>query len=208
MSAAVERLVDFYETVYEERFRGLPIVNAALHVEAVGFRELAEHEFGALITPWFINLFLLPGSERWSDSPQGSVCTVELPGGKIVAGRNSPLMHASSALVLNAIKVLAGIPKHLELMSPAVIKSIGTLRKDLLGRGSISLNLQETLIALSISSTTNPTAQQAMQQLPKLSGCELHLTHLPTPGDERGLRRLGVNLTCDPSFASDKLFVS
>jgi [NiFe] hydrogenase assembly HybE family chaperone len=83
MSAAVERLVDYYKTVYEERFRGLPIVNAALQVEAVGFRELAEHEFGALITPWFINLFLLPGTERWHDRPQGSVCTVELPGGKV-----------------------------------------------------------------------------------------------------------------------------
>jgi len=137
-----------------------------------------------------------------------SGAAVELPTGDIAAGRNSPLMHASSALVLNAIKVLARIPDHLHLISPAVIESIGTLRKALLGRGSISLNLEETLIALSISSTTNPTAHQAMLQLPKLSGCELHLTHLPTPGDERGLRRLGVNLTCDPSFASDKLFVS
>ncbi len=123
-------------------------------------------------------------------------------------GHNSPLMHASSALVLNAIKVMAGIPKHLDLISPAVIESIGTLRKDLLGQGSISLNLEETLIALSISSTTNPTAHQAMQQLPRLAGCELHLTHLPNPGDERGLRRLGVNLTCDPKFATNKLFVS
>jgi uncharacterized protein (UPF0371 family) len=133
---------------------------------------------------------------------------VELPTGDIARGHNSPLMHAASALVLNAIKILAGIPEHLDLISPAVIGSIGTLRKDLLGRDSISLNLEETLIALSISSTTNPTAQQAMLQLPKLKGCELHLTHLPTPGDERGLRRLGVNLTCDPSFATDKLFVS
>ncbi len=133
---------------------------------------------------------------------------VELATGDIASGHNSPLMHASSALVINAIKVLAGIPKHLHLISPAVIGSIGTLRKDLLGRDSISLNLEETLIALSISSTTNPTAQQALLQLPKLAGCELHLTHLPTPGDERGLRRLGVNLTCDPSFATDKLFVS
>jgi uncharacterized protein (UPF0371 family) len=137
-----------------------------------------------------------------------SGAAVELPGGEIVVGRNSPLMHAASALVLNAIKVLAGVPKHLDLISPAVIESIGTLRKSLLGRSSISLNLEETLIALSISSTTNPTAHQAMLQLPKLAGCELHLTHLPTPGDERGLRRLGVNLTCDPSFATTKLFVS
>lgn len=132
----------------------------------------------------------------------------ELPTGEIVTGHNSPLMHASSALVLNAIKMMAGIPKHLALISPAVIESIGTLRKDLLGKSSISLNLEETLIALSISSTTNPTAQQAMQQLPRLSGCEVHLTHLPTPGDERGLRRLGVNLTCDPKFATNKLFMS
>ena len=137
-----------------------------------------------------------------------SGAAVELETGEIVMGHNSPLMHASSALVLNAIKVMAGIPKHLDLISPAVIESIGTLRKDLLGQGSISLNLEETLIALSISSTTNPTAHQAMQQLPRLAGCELHLTHLPNPGDERGLRRLGVNLTCDPKFATNKLFVS
>ncbi len=137
-----------------------------------------------------------------------SGAAVELPTGDIATGRNSPLMHASSALVLNAVKVLAGIPDHLDLISPSVIESIGTLRKDLLGRGSISLNLEETLIALSISSTINPTAHQAMLELPKLAGCELHLTHLPTPGDERGLRRLGVTLTCDPSFASNKLFVS
>ena len=133
---------------------------------------------------------------------------VELPTSEIVTGHNSPLMHASSALVLNAIKVMAGIPTHLDLISPAVIESIGALRKDLLGRDSISLNLEGTLIALSISSTTNPTAKQAMEQLPRLSGCELHLTHLPTPGDERGLRRLGVNLTCDPKFATNKLFMS
>jgi len=137
-----------------------------------------------------------------------SGAAVELQSGDIVTGHNSPLLHAASALVLNAIKALAGIPRHLDLISPAVIESIGTLRQSLLGRDSISLNLEETLIALSISSTTNPTAHQAMLQLPKLRGCELHLTHLPTPGDERGLRRLGVNLSCDPSFASTKLFVS
>ena len=137
-----------------------------------------------------------------------SGAAVELSPGELVTGHNSPMMHAASALILNAIKHMAGIPEHLDLISPTVIDSIGTLRKELLGQDSISLNLEETLLALSISSTTNPTAEQAMQQLPKLRERELHLTHLPTPGDERGLRRLGVNLTCDPSFASNKLFVS
>jgi uncharacterized protein (UPF0371 family) len=150
-------------------------------------------------------------AERLSDKGHRGVfsgAAIELPDGRIVMGHNSPLMHAAAALVLNAIKVLADVPSHLDLISPTVVESIGTLRKDVLGLQSISLNLEETLLALSISSTTNPVAQHAMQQLPRLRGCELHLTHLPTPGDERGLRRLGVNLTCDPSFATDKLFVS
>ncbi len=125
-----------------------------------------------------------------------------------MTGHNSPLMHAASALALNAIKVLAGIPKHLDLISPTVIESIGSLRTDLLGFDSISLNLEETLLALSVSATTNPIAHQAMQQLPKLKSCEVHLTHLPNPADERGLRRVGVRLTCAPAFATDKLFVS
>jgi len=150
-------------------------------------------------------------AERNADKGHRGVfsgAALELPAGEIITGRNSPLMHAASALVLNAVKELAEIPDHLDLISPMVVESIGALRKDVLGLDSISLNLEETLIALSISSMTNPTAKHAMLQLPKLSGCELHLTHLPTPGDERGLRRLGVNLTCDPSFATNKLFMS
>jgi uncharacterized protein (UPF0371 family) len=137
-----------------------------------------------------------------------SGAAARLSDGRIVTGHNSPLMHASSALVLNVIKELAGVPKHLDLLSPGVIESIGKMRREILGRESISLNLQETLIALSISSTTSPIAQQAMRHLTSLRGCELHMTHLPNPADERGLRQLGVTLTCDPSFASKKLFVS
>jgi uncharacterized protein (UPF0371 family) len=126
----------------------------------------------------------------------------------LVSGVNSPLMHAASALVMNAVKKLAGIPQRLKLLSPVTIESIADLKKNVLERESISLNLNETLIALSIGATSNPTAALAMEQLRKLKGCELHLTHLPTPGDEKGLRRLGVHLTCDPQFATDKLYVS
>ena len=126
----------------------------------------------------------------------------------MAAGHNSPLFHAASALVINAIKELAGIPGHLDLISRNVIESIGHLRKDILGRGSISLNLENTMIALSISATTNPIAQQALEKLTELKGCELHMTHIPSPGDEKGLRDLGVNLTCDAQFATDKLFMS
>ena len=116
-------------------------------------------------------------------------------------------MHASSSLVLNAIKHLAGLPDAVHLLSPNTIESIGRLKKDVLNRRRISLNLEDTLIALSISATTNPTAQLAMEKLKQLRGCEMHMTHIPPPGDEAGLRTLGVNLTSDPSFSSKDLFI-
>jgi len=115
-------------------------------------------------------------------------------------------MHAASSLVLNAVKHLAGIPDQIHLISPAVIASVGTMKTDILAARSVSLDLEETLIALSISSATNPAAQAAMEQLKELQGCEVHMTHMPTPGDEAGLRRLGVNLTSEPNFATKSLF--
>ena len=132
---------------------------------------------------------------------------IELPDGSVVTGVNSPLMHAASSAVLNALKHLAEIPQRLHLLSPSIIQSIARLKQDVLRRKSVSLDLEETLIALSIASTTNPTAELAMSQLERLRNCEVHMTHIPTPGDDAGLRRLGVNLTCDPQFATRMLFV-
>ena len=132
---------------------------------------------------------------------------IELPNGTVIAGVNSPLMHAASSAVLNALKHMAEIPQKLHLLSPGIIQSIGHLKQDVLQRKSISLDLEETLIALSIASTINPTAELALSQLKSLRGCEVHMTHIPTPGDDAGLRRLGVNLTCEPQFASSNLFV-
>ena len=83
MPIPVAALEDYYRRVYDERMRDLAVVNPALEVEGVGFRGLDEHQLGALVTPWFINLFLLPGSDRWDDHGQGSTCTIDLPGGSI-----------------------------------------------------------------------------------------------------------------------------
>ena len=133
---------------------------------------------------------------------------IELRDGSIVIGKNSSLLHSASSLVMNAIKQLAGIPDEIHLLSPKVIESIFNLEKNILGEKSVSLDMEETLIALSISATTNPTAQAAMEKLKEIRGCEIHMTHIPTPGDEAGLRRLGVNLTSDPNFSTNSLFVS
>jgi uncharacterized protein (UPF0371 family) len=140
---------------------------------------------------------------------EGIFCgtAIQLPDGTIIAGKNSPQMHAASSLVLNAVKRLAGIPDQIHLLSPAIIESIANLDRNILKERTVSLDLEETLIALAVSAMTNPTAQMAMEHLKKLQGCEVHSTHIPTPGDEEGLRKLGVNLTSDPNFSSHSLFV-
>ncbi len=131
---------------------------------------------------------------------------IELRNGTIVTGKNSSLMHAASSLVLNAVKKLAEIPERIPLLSPGVIDSVGKLKENVLGAKSVSLDVSEVLICLSINAATNPAAQMAMETLKDLRGCEVHMTHMPTPGDEAGLRRLGINLTSDPEFASRSLF--
>jgi len=133
---------------------------------------------------------------------------IELEDGVIVTGKNSPLMHAASSLIMNAIKHLAGLPDGMHLLSPNILASIGRLKRDILNGKTESLNLDEMLVALSISSTTNPSAQMAMEKLKELSGCEMHLTHIPTSGDAAGLKRLGVNMTSDPNFPTKNLLIT
>ncbi len=133
---------------------------------------------------------------------------IELKDGSIVTGKNSSLMHAASSLTLNAIKKLMDIPDEIHLLSPNVIESIGNLKRNVLSKKTVSLDLEETLIALSISAAANPAAQMAMGKLKELQRCEVHITHIPAPGDEAGLRSLGVNLTSDPSFSTESLFES
>ena len=133
---------------------------------------------------------------------------VELPDGTIITGKNSPFMHAASAVVLNAAKHLAGIPSRIHLLPPVVTASIASLKRDVLKRKSVSLSLDETLVALSVSAAMNPAAQAAMEALKSLSGCEMHFTHIPTSGDETGLRRLGLNTTSDPFFAGTNLYLT
>ncbi|MFO7733861.1 MAG: DUF1846 family protein, partial [Candidatus Aminicenantes bacterium] len=84
----------------------------------------------------------------------------------------------------------------------------GTLKKDVFGANTVSLDLSEVLICLSINASTNPMAHMALEKMKELQGCEVHITHIPTPGDDAGLRRFGINLTTDPHFSSKQLFVA
>ena len=122
---------------------------------------------------------------------------IELNNGKIITGKNSPLLHAASAVILNAIKVMARIPDKIELLPKIIIDNIRMLKKHTLKMRSESLDVEEILIALSISAITNPSAKIVMKKLEELNNCQMHITHVPSKGDEEGLRKLGINMTTD-----------
>lgn len=149
-------------------------------------------------------------AEECGKGNEGIFCgsAIELHDGTIITGKNSPLLHASSSLILNATKYLAGLPDNMCLLPESIIDSVTHLKKDLLNCKMVSLDVEETLIALAISALSNPAAQMALESLKGLRGCEMHSTHIPTPGDEAGFRKLKVNLTCDPEFSSKRLFIS
>ena len=132
----------------------------------------------------------------------GTVCAaaIELEDGRIVTAHNSMVLHASSALILNALKVLAGIDKEKDIISNRVISSITRMKRDLLSGKGVSLNLDETLIALAMSAADDEEAGMALEKLPLLKGAEVHMTHIPSPGDSSGLRKLGVQFTSDPKY--------
>ena len=94
--------------------------------------------------------------------------------GNIVTGKNSPLMHAPSSMILNAIKHLAGLPDALYLIPQSIIDSVTYLKKDILKSKMVSLDVDETLIALGISALSNPAAQMALEKLPLLRDCEVY----------------------------------
>jgi len=121
---------------------------------------------------------------------------------KIITGKETDILSPACTVVLNAVKALSKIPDDIKLLSPNVLEPMLELNKSL-GRESDKLHLTEVLTALSICSTTNPMAEKAIHNLPKLANCEAHATYMVENGDKKALKRLKINLTCEPKFASD-----
>ena len=129
---------------------------------------------------------------------------IELPDGSIVTGGTSKLLGASSAGLLNALKTLAGIEHKQHVIAPAAIRPIQTLKIDYLGSENPALHTDETLIALSMSAATDENAALAMQQLPKLRGCQVHTSCMLAHVDEMMFKKLGVELTSEPVLEKKK----
>ncbi len=132
----------------------------------------------------------------------GTVCAaaISLPDGRIITAHNSMELHASSALILNALKALAGIERRKDIINSSVIEAVTEMKRDVLSGKGVSLNLEETLIALAMSSTENEDSRRALEMLPLLKGTDVHMTHIPSPGDSSGLRKLGILFTSDPKY--------
>ncbi len=129
---------------------------------------------------------------------------LELPDGTLVDGKTSELLGASSALLLNALKELAGIDHSVHVISPEAIRPIQELKTRYLGSKNPRLHTDETLIALSVSAASNPYARQALEQLRNLKGCQAHISVMLSPVDIEELRRLGIELTCEPKFEKER----
>jgi len=125
---------------------------------------------------------------------------IELLDGQVVQGKNSPLLHAEAATILNAIKVLAKISDDLPLISKPIIRQINKLRKQM-AEEYFSLNCSEALLALAISAQTNPLAQKAQKNLKSLRGCFMHTTHRPSAADQSLFRKLGIWVSTDGAVA-------
>jgi len=131
------------------------------------------------------------------------VLAIKLPNRKVITGKESELLSAPSALIINAIKVLSKIPDNIDLLSPTILEPILKQRKN---KNSNPLQLPEVMIALSVCSVTNPVVEKALSYLNKLKNCEAHASYIVTNGDKKALTDLGIRLTCEDRFHSDKLF--
>ena len=139
-----------------------------------------------------------------SESTGGApAAAIELPDGTVVTGKTGPLLGAAASALMNALKVLAGIPQETDLVSAASIEPIQTLKTNYLGGKNPRLHTDEILIALSSSAASNEQAAAAMHQLPNLKGCDVHSTVLLSGVDTSTLNRLGMYLTCDPVYEEE-----
>ena len=137
---------------------------------------------------------------------QAPAAAMELEDGSIVTGKTSNLLGASAAVLLNAIKVLGDIPHDKHLIAPSAIEPIQTLKTRYLGSHNPRLHTDEVLIALSMSAATDPVAKKALDQLPKLRGCQVHTSVMLSDVDIKVFHKLGVELTSEPVYEHKKLY--
>ena len=137
----------------------------------------------------------------------GVACAaIELEDGTIITSKTTDFLGASAALLLNALKYLAGIEHDEKLIKPEAIEPIQALKVNFLGGKNPRLHSDEVLIALALTSVSSENAERAMEQIPKLRGCQVHTSVMLSEADSKTFKRLGVDLTCEPVRSGLKLY--
>ena len=129
-----------------------------------------------------------------------NVVAIELPNGKIITGKESELLSASSAAIINVLKEITNIPEEMYLLSPAMLEAILRTKQNTSYRTSYCLNVQEVLIAISICSSTNPIMEKMISKIGELRGCEAHSSYIIEQSELNVIKNLGINLTCEPKM--------
>ena len=184
--------------------------NALCNLRKGSGSEIEVHKIELLMQQLSINardirpcVFAALEKEAETDAP---AVAIELNDGRIVTGKTSSLLGASSAVLLNALKAIAGIDKDKDIISEEILKPIQKLKTENLGNHNPRLHTDEILIALSISAVTDEASKRAMEALPMLRHAEVHSTVILSQVDTSTFRKLGLNLTCEPKYQSKKLF--
>ena len=149
---------------------------------------------------------LVPAALEVAERTGNPAASIALSDGTVITGKTGSLLGASAAMLLNALKRLAGIPDEIDLISPKVIEPIQKLKVDHLGNHNPRLHTDEILIALSICAAEDDNARRAFDKLSELEGCDVHSTVILSSVDRDIFRKLGVNLTCEPEYQTNKLY--
>jgi uncharacterized protein (UPF0371 family) len=149
---------------------------------------------------------VLAAARKRAQQTGAPAAAIQLLDGTIITSKTSSLLGASAALILNAVKHIAGIEKPVKLIPPEVIGPVQELKCSYLGNKNPRLHSDEILIALSITAASSDKARLAMEKLPELRGAEVHTSVILSQVDENIFRRLGVNLTCEPMYQTKKLY--
>lgn len=149
---------------------------------------------------------VVPPTLALAKSTGAPAAAIELADGQIVTGKTSALLGCSSAMLLNALKILAGIDSEVKLLSPDAITPIQTLKTQHLGSANPRLHTDEVLIALAVSASTDDNARRALECLGELKGCDVHTSTILGSVDEGIFRSLGVQVTNEPVYATKSLY--
>ena len=185
----------YYQTLVDVR-RGYAPESSIQKIEVIMNKAGLTPEYRRCVSP----------ALKKAEDTNGPAVAIELEDGRIVTGKNSSLLGAASAALINAMKAVSNFDDETMLLSPNIIAPVQKLKTEYLGNNNPRLHLDEVLVAITISAQMNPFADKAIRNLPLLKGAQAHSTVILSQNDENTFRKLGIQLTCEPKYQTKKLF--